>query len=616
MTRKAALRARTTLQLLADQCGIYRLTIGGKIYVGATRNFARREQEHLRALFDGMHHSYLAQRAFERADRPTDLRFEILERCQIKDLGEREDAHIQRLNSVDPAVGLNVEKASRLKPGARPVRGSRGQADPDITPVTLPVGTPRASQQRALDAILAHCASGGSRAFVEMPCGTGKTRLAAFLKAHTGRMLFITHTKELVDQTLGTFMDVWPGHDVGIIKQQEFNPNHQIVVASALTLARRLEVLDPAHFDVIICDEAHLFGADTGTLICAHFKPRLLLGMSATPERRTGTTLDTLFEKVVFRLKVTEAIEEKILCPVKLLSFETEFKEEDLVSERGDFTNSAALLDRAPINRLVAQNIHKHAGNRRTLVFATNKKHAGHLTHALLALGMEAAVVHEGDPQRNAKIQAFRTGKLQVLVNVNIASYGFDVPQAEVCVLVYATSSNVRFTQNVGRVMRAAEGKTHGTVLDFGGNYTRGMRVGNDYEFEVDELPLAENDRRRSKVSAAPDITTDGQESGAVVAMHSREHDDVVTPLWQEWGSRANHEQHSLLRQLGIRAPMTLSGRAAAEQIASAPAKPWQIERLRAMGIAATTEWTFVYAREALQQARYATTPERAAFLN
>lgn len=166
-------------------------------------------------------------------------------------------------------------------------------------------------------------------------------------------------------------------------------------------------------------------------------------------------------------------------------------------------------------------------------MFATDIQHAGHLTHALMQLGIKTAVVHGQNPHRKAKINAFKTGRLQVVVNVNIASYGFDVPEAEVCALVYATSSGVRFTQNVGRIMRATAGKAFGRVLDFGGNYERGMCIGQDFEFQVDDLPLAPGAKRKTKRVNVPDITTSGREGGPNLQLRTSQHD--------VWSRRCGH---------------------------------------------------------------------------
>lgn len=608
---KAALRARTTLQLLDHDCGVYRLTIGGLVYVGATRQLSRREQAHLTQLHDRMHRSFRLQRAWEAAGQPNDLHFEVLEHTTLERLGERLDAWTADLGATDPARGLNLPGQQTLRPGQTPRRQSRGLPDPDVTPVTQPAVTPRRSQLAALEAALRtlNAAQPGvtARGALTLPCGAGKTILAGLLKAHVGRMLFITHTDDLMEQTIDSMKRVWPGHVIGVIQGREWNPDADIVVASARTLTRRLERLAPEHFDVIIADEAHLWGSEQNTLTLAHFRPRGLFGLSATMYRATGTGLGVLFGEEIYRLGSADAVEEGILCPMKAVLYTPDFQDEDLRTTAGEISNDDELMDTVTLNRYVAQMVYQHSrgGTDQALVFATTIRHAGHLTRALMDVGLNAAVVSGTDPLRKAKVNAFRKGTLQVLVNVNIASYGFDVPEVKVVALAYASNSPVRVQQNAGRASRATPGKTHGLVLDFGGNYHRALHQDLPFDMDMEFIDGGARDARPANVAAVADLSRAGEVAGQERQWRAEHLENAYGELWAQAGPMsANQEQRQLLSQIGYRVALNTTREQARQAIAGAPIQAWQIVKLRELGYVPDPNWSFLHARAALRTIR------------
>lgn len=599
---KQALQQRQTDEILEHQVGVYVLRIGGKVYVGGTRSFDRRAAQHLKALRNGRHHARQMQRAWNAAGAPDDLQFEVIERCTLDTLGEREEYHIARLKATDPAYGYNTERTSRLKPGGHPERRCRGFAQPGVTPAAAPTGTLRDVQREALNAIQASVDSGETRGLVKLPCGTGKTVLAAHIAAlyPNAKLLFVTHRNELVDQALASFQREWPGHDIGVIQREEFFTDARITVASRQTLERRLEVLERNTFDFVICDEAHLFGARRATLILAHFQTRYVLGLTATPHREQGTSLDTLFERIIYSATTERAVNDDILVPIRAVSFDPEINEDDLDVRFGQYTNASEAFDTSHMNRAVAQRIREYAAGKSVLAFACNLKHAGHLTNALRSAGLHADVVHAADPSRKRKIQAFRDGEMDVLVNVGIASYGFDMPELRAVAVVKPTRSPVLFEQMIGRVTRVSAGKTEGLVLDFGGNFSRGMLLDMPMNFSITDCPLTPPQEHQQRTPLSIDTSRDGQSAGQEVHLHDRPVLDPYGHLLRAGEGRASSAQHALLRSMGIGTALDLSSAEASALISRAPSRAWQVQRLLDAGVQACTSWSYMECKAAL----------------
>lgn len=156
--------------------------------------------------------------------------------------------------------------------------------------------------------------------------GTGKTVMAALDYKHLRqrhdrdlRLLFIAHRKEILQQSLRTYQEILLDANFGeLLHSGEIPDRWTHVFASVQSLhARALEGLSPDHFDVIVIDEFHHGTSPTYRRVVDHFQPLELLGLTATPERMDGKTIqDEYFDgRIAAEMRLWEALDNELLSP-------------------------------------------------------------------------------------------------------------------------------------------------------------------------------------------------------------------------------------------------------------------------------------------------------------
>lgn len=350
---------------------------------------------------------------------------------------------------------------------------------------------------------------GGRRGLVHMATGTGKTVLFSHIpRLSRGRVLAMAHREELVDQIAGTMRRVNPDSSVGVEQAGRTAPGGcKVVVASVQTLAMspdRLNALDPSQFSVVITDEAHHYLADTYFRVLGHFgvapdlaalKARglkgqerkeaarqlfkefrppagapFLAGFTATPARADGLGLEYLFDDIVFSYGIQDAILDGWLCPVRGLRVYTGASLEGVRTRGGDFAEGdlSRAVNTEKRNEHVVKAYLEHASGRRALAFAVDRQHAQDLFTAFLSHRIKAGLVlgNTREPERRAVIAAFRAGEVDVLVNCEVLTEGFDSPECSCIIMARPTKSAILYTQMMGRATRIAPGKEDMLVLD------------------------------------------------------------------------------------------------------------------------------------------------------
>lgn len=572
---------------------IYLIRVGEQVYFGATRHYVQRMSQHRRALKAGQHHNTHLQRAYDAAQT---FQSEILTQAALEDLGALE----QQFLEANPQAVI-IERVSSLLPGVRKIRIKRGWARERVTPVSQPVLTPRVNQIMAETCLIESLQEGEDRGLFRSPCGTGKTKMAALFGRHFGKCLFITHFDELIGGTIESLQGTWPGHHIGVIKAQEHHIGEKWTVASLQTMARRLPEYDPQEWDLVCCDEAHLFGAESGVAVMGHLRPRYFAGFTATPERATGTPLSELFGRIVFNMTVPEAIAHRLIVPMKAVNVMFKLKRPKINKASGDFDPSsvARILGSQAMLDATAKVIHEQHEGRPTLVYAATRHHARKLAEAL---GPQALAVTGEDKDRDVRIKAFMDGNIQFLVSVQILSYGFDAPHASCVVLAIMTQSAVRFTQIVGRGMRTAPDKTDSKLIDLGGNLSRGMRIEKDWNFEVQELDPLEAAPGSSDVCMDKDVPWDNEavEIEAIVTDAEVLKPPPEQQIFKITPSPASERQLSRLGSWGYQPHPDLTKKQANDLISAHPPTPRQLEALKKLGYDPRGHWTFMLAHKVL----------------
>lgn len=336
---------------------------------------------------------------------------------------------------------------------------------------------PTPVQREALDALERTRIEGFGAGLVVMATGLGKTWLAAFDSSRPGmrRVLFVAHRDEILQQTRSVFRRIRPDARVGFIQAHRNDADADIVLATVQTLHQRLDQFDPDHFGYIVVDEFHHAAGSSYRKIISHFRPRFLLGLTATPERTDNADLLALCEdNLVYECGLAQGIERDLLVPFRYMGVADTVDFRPLPWRNRRFDPTA--LEHAVVaeERISAafDAWHEHRGSR-TLGFCVSQRHADVMASAFRARGVRAVAVHSGinSAPRHSSIDQLARGELDMLFSVDMFNEGLDVPTIDTVLLLRPTSSPVVFLQQLGRGLRLSEGKTHLSAIDFIGNH-------------------------------------------------------------------------------------------------------------------------------------------------
>ncbi|HUX11404.1 MAG TPA: DUF3427 domain-containing protein, partial [Spirochaetia bacterium] len=343
----------------------------------------------------------------------------------------------------------------------------------------LPVPVPNAVQIEALSALRGTRTAGFQRGLVVMATGLGKTHLAAFdaRQCNARKILFVAHREEILSQAQRVFTRIFPQAKVGSYSGQSRERDADFLFASIQTLGaeRHLEGFAPDHFDYIVVDEFHHAAAATYRRLLQHFRPKFLLGLTATPDRTDRSDiLSFCDDNLVFDFDLFRAIRETLLCPFHyygILDRTVEYQEipwRNGKFDPGTLSNRLATLNRA--KHVLAE--WREKGTKRTLAFCVSTRHADFMADYFQKQGIPAASVHSGSHLRRGEaLRNLESGDLQVLFSVDLFNEGVDVPNIDTVMMLRPTESKILFLQQLGRGLRNAAGKDFLTVLDFIGNH-------------------------------------------------------------------------------------------------------------------------------------------------
>ncbi len=360
---------------------------------------------------------------------------------------------------------------ARRKPMPLPV--SQGQKDDDPPPEPTDV------QREALAALMQSRFQGYKRGLVVLATGLGKTWLAAFdsQQALARRILFVAHREEILTQAATTFLRIRPQARIGFYTGKQRDSEVDILCASIQTIARssHLNQFSENHFDYIVVDEFHHAAAPMYRRLLAHFEPRFLLGLTATPDRTDQSDILALCDdNLVFERNLFAGINGKFLAPFHyfgILDESVDYRE--IPWRNGQFdpetlSNKLATLARARH----ALREWRDKAQKRTLVFCVSRRHADFMAEQFIAEGISAAAVYSGSQiSRGKALQQLAEGSLQVIFSVDLFNEGVDLPSIDTVMMLRPTESKILFLQQLGRGLRQAEGKECLVVLDFIANH-------------------------------------------------------------------------------------------------------------------------------------------------
>ncbi len=295
---------------------------------------------------------------------------------------------------------------------------------------------------------------------IQMATGLGKTVTFANIK-RKGRVLILAHREELITQPV-KYYDCSVGIEMASFKSD----NEPVIIGSIQSLTHRLKKFKPDEFDLIIIDECHHAAAPSYRKILDYFKPRLVLGFTATPNRGDNVRLDTVFSEIVFQRDLRWAIENGYLTDINCLRVNVGYNLSNVAKRMGDFAQGELeqAMNQDAINGAIAEAYKKYAKGQ-TLIFATSVKHA----QAIADMIEGAVAVTAETKNREEIIEKFTKREIPVLVNCMIFTEGTDMPLIETVIIARPTQSASLYTQMVGRGLRLSPGKDKLTLIDLVG---------------------------------------------------------------------------------------------------------------------------------------------------
>lgn len=295
---------------------------------------------------------------------------------------------------------------------------------------------------------------------IQMATGCGKTATFTNIK-RKGRVLVLAHREELVTQPVKYY-----NCPVGIEMANNKSNGEEVVIASIMSLTHRLDKFKPDDFDLIIIDEAHHAAAKSYKKILEYFRPRLILGFTATPNRGDKVRLDDVFQKIIFQKDLKWAIKNKYLTDIYCMRVNIGYDISGVARRMGDFAPSELeeALDTDVLNKAIAEAYKKYAKGQ-TLIFATSVKHCEDIAKEIPG----AVAVTAETKNREELIKKFTNREIPVLVNCMIFTEGTDMPLVETVMIARPTQNSSLYTQMVGRGLRLYPGKDKLVLIDLVG---------------------------------------------------------------------------------------------------------------------------------------------------
>lgn len=326
---------------------------------------------------------------------------------------------------------------------------------------------------------------GNRRALAVVASGLGKTVIMAFDTLNfrkqfpKARVLYLCHQNQIISQSRGTF-EVINGNTCTYGNYNGLERTaHSVdfLFASFQTMRMYMKKFSPDEFDYVVVDESHHIFGDTFIDVVNYWRPKFLLGMTATPDRTDKQDIRSVFGKEVFYLPLEEALSQSLLTPVdyRLMTDEIELNQ---VLQSSDQRLSMSRLNRTVFipkrDEEIVRIIDKHRNevlHPSTIIFCQSIAYCEHLARYV----KDSMIVHSRIPltERVVRTEMFRQGLVSTLLVVDVFNEGIDIPQANLIVFLRLTTSPLVFYQQLGRGLRLCEGKEKVIVLDFVGNCER-----------------------------------------------------------------------------------------------------------------------------------------------
>ncbi|MEG0297700.1 MAG: DEAD/DEAH box helicase [Clostridium sp.] len=330
--------------------------------------------------------------------------------------------------------------------------------------------------------------NGKDKALLISATGTGKTYLSAFelRNFNPDRALFIVHREQIAKQALKSFKNVFGDtKSMGLLSGNSKEVNKDLIFSTVQTLSKDdvLTSFKKDEFDYIVIDEAHKVGAKTYQKIVSYFKPKFLLGMTATPERSDDFDIFKMFDhNIAYEIRLQQALEEDLLCPFHYFGV-SDISIDGVELE--DKTEFRYLVADERVNHVIDKiNFYGYSGDRvKGLIFCSDKKEARELSSIFNTKGYNTVALTGEDSQdvRERAIQRLeqdeKENSLDYIFTVDIFNEGVDIPAVNQVIMLRPTQSAIIFVQQLGRGLRKLNNKEYVVIIDFVGNYKNNFLI-------------------------------------------------------------------------------------------------------------------------------------------
>jgi len=410
---------------------------------------------------------------------------------------------------------------------------------------------PYAYQQRILDQLSAdRNVRGHYRNLLVAATGTGKTVISAmdyrnYRKENPGkpcRLLFVAHREEILKQSLGTYRAVLKDGSFGDLFTGKYRPEgieNLFVSIQTWNSQGLMEKVSADYYDFVVVDEFHHASADSYQKLLNFVKPKILLGLTATPERMDGKSVLSYFgDRISAEIRLPEAINRKLLCPFQYFGIGDTVDLDHVPWRRGGYDAKALseLYSSTERARHIYESVLHYVtdvNEMKGLGFCVSKAHALFMAEAFEGFGIPciALTSESSEEERNTAKARLEKGEIRIIFAVDLYNEGVDIPAVNTVLFLRPTESLTVFLQQLGRGLRLYEGKECLTVLDFIGQANK------KYSFESRFKALLTNTRhtvRHEVEKGFPDLP-----KGCYIQLEKKAQSVILKNLNASFGSSA-----------------------------------------------------------------------------
>ena len=343
-------------------------------------------------------------------------------------------------------------------------------------------------QEKALQRLEELRISQENKALIIAATGSGKTYLSAFdvkkFKAKT--MLFLVHRENILLSAKQSFENILgESFSYGLYTGNKKEKDADYIFSTIQTMTLNYEEFSKTHFDYIIVDEAHHVTSPTYTKVVEYFKPKFLLGLTATSNRMDGNSIYEVFdENIACDIRLNDALEHNLVVPFHYFGISDI---QTLDYENIDLSKIDELAKLLSINKRVdfiieKLNFYSFDGTKRKVIgFCVSKEHASFMSKNFNERAICSTYLTSDDSvlKREECIKNLEDENhpLEVIFTVDIFNEGIDIPSINTVLFLRPTNSPIVFIQQLGRGLRKHKNKEFLTVLDFIGNHKKAYLI-------------------------------------------------------------------------------------------------------------------------------------------